>query len=268
MCIRALDYCPPVDLTFGEFLRALITADMDLLPGDSLGYRVAFIESFRRHGIYPEKVRTMSEDSLRWRRIDEQDVTKGDQDALRPLIEGILSKVEALRRSSPARPGYREEVWQIARSAREELHDMVEMGIQKARVLERLTGLVLSPESREDLPPGVRVNREGKPSFEIRAFYESRREGEDGRILNQVFITLAQRRKVRVDGDSFTLQCGSTLVADLDEQRVVYVIRTGLNSENRIGRTADFRRRLAGSGLAETYFRGGAEPLAALHRHF
>ena len=25
MCIRALDYCPPVDLTFGEYLRALIT---------------------------------------------------------------------------------------------------------------------------------------------------------------------------------------------------------------------------------------------------
>ena len=22
MCIRALDYCPPVDITFGEFLRA------------------------------------------------------------------------------------------------------------------------------------------------------------------------------------------------------------------------------------------------------
>src|SRR5262249_4920773 len=25
MCLRALDYCPPVDLTFGEYLRALIT---------------------------------------------------------------------------------------------------------------------------------------------------------------------------------------------------------------------------------------------------
>jgi len=27
MCIRALDYCPPVALTFGDYLRALITAD-------------------------------------------------------------------------------------------------------------------------------------------------------------------------------------------------------------------------------------------------
>src|SRR5205085_5305417 len=31
ICIRALDYVPPVDITFGEFLRGLITADADLV---------------------------------------------------------------------------------------------------------------------------------------------------------------------------------------------------------------------------------------------
>jgi len=36
MCIRALDYCPPVGITFGEYLRALITADYDLVPDDDL----------------------------------------------------------------------------------------------------------------------------------------------------------------------------------------------------------------------------------------
>ncbi|HEX8464469.1 MAG TPA: hypothetical protein VF627_07605, partial [Abditibacterium sp.] len=61
MCIRALDYCPPTDLTFGEYLRALITADTDLVPDDDLGYRVAIIEAFRRRGIYPRDVRTLSE---------------------------------------------------------------------------------------------------------------------------------------------------------------------------------------------------------------
>ncbi|HEY7768069.1 MAG TPA: hypothetical protein VIB55_07800, partial [Longimicrobium sp.] len=66
MCIRALDYCPPVDLTFGEYLRALITADFDLVRDDDLGYRVAFIEAFRRRGIYPRDVRTLSEGSLLW----------------------------------------------------------------------------------------------------------------------------------------------------------------------------------------------------------
>ncbi len=27
MCIRAFDYLPPVDVTFGDYLRALVTAD-------------------------------------------------------------------------------------------------------------------------------------------------------------------------------------------------------------------------------------------------
>src|SRR5439155_25062219 len=48
ICIRTLDYCPPVDITFGDNLRALITADRDLVPTDPMGYRVAFIQAFRR----------------------------------------------------------------------------------------------------------------------------------------------------------------------------------------------------------------------------
>lgn len=66
MCIRALDYCPPVDMTFGDFLRALITADADLVRDDDLGYRAALIEAFRRRGIRPEGVRSYAEESLAW----------------------------------------------------------------------------------------------------------------------------------------------------------------------------------------------------------
>ncbi len=51
ICIRALDYCPPIDITFGEYLRALITADRTLAPDDPLGYRVAFANAFRARGI-------------------------------------------------------------------------------------------------------------------------------------------------------------------------------------------------------------------------
>ena len=64
MCIRALDYCPPIDLTFGEYLRAIITADKDLVPNDTRGYRVAFISAFRDRGIFPAGVRHLAEDSL------------------------------------------------------------------------------------------------------------------------------------------------------------------------------------------------------------
>jgi hypothetical protein len=67
MCIRALDYAPVVDITFGEYLRALITADYDVSPSDPDGYRIALMESFRRYGIYPDNVRSLSEESLLWR---------------------------------------------------------------------------------------------------------------------------------------------------------------------------------------------------------
>jgi hypothetical protein len=66
MCIRALDYSPVVDITFGEYLRALITADYDVSPSDSEGYRISLMESFRRYGIYPDHVRSLSEESLLW----------------------------------------------------------------------------------------------------------------------------------------------------------------------------------------------------------
>jgi hypothetical protein len=73
MCLRALDYCPPVDINFGDYLRAIITADSDLYAEDELGYRIAFIEAFRRRGIYPRDIRTLSEESLSWDTVPEDD---------------------------------------------------------------------------------------------------------------------------------------------------------------------------------------------------
>ncbi len=66
MCIRALDYLPPVDVRFGEFLRAIVTADTDLIPDDRLNYRLAFIEAFRTRGIFPEECLSLSPDNLLW----------------------------------------------------------------------------------------------------------------------------------------------------------------------------------------------------------
>ena len=65
--IRAVDYCPPVDITFGEFLRAIITADFDLVPEDTWGYREALVQAFRRYGIVVHGVPDLSEASLLWR---------------------------------------------------------------------------------------------------------------------------------------------------------------------------------------------------------
>jgi hypothetical protein len=67
ICIRAIDYCPPIDLHLGEYLRALITADYDLVRDDPFGYREALIDAFARRAIFPEGVLNLSEDALLWR---------------------------------------------------------------------------------------------------------------------------------------------------------------------------------------------------------
>ncbi len=51
LLIRALDYLPPLAVSFGDYLRALITADRDLVREDPWGYRESLVASFRRFDI-------------------------------------------------------------------------------------------------------------------------------------------------------------------------------------------------------------------------
>jgi len=54
MSIRALDYCPPVHLTFSDFLSALLTGDREIYPDDSrYGFRQRVLASFTGFGIQP-----------------------------------------------------------------------------------------------------------------------------------------------------------------------------------------------------------------------
>jgi hypothetical protein len=66
VCIRAVDYCPPVDMGMGEYLRALITADAEVVPDDKWGYREALMRSFRRRLLFPDHVFFMTEDAVKW----------------------------------------------------------------------------------------------------------------------------------------------------------------------------------------------------------
>jgi hypothetical protein len=66
LCARAIDYCPPVDITFGDFLRALITVSKDIDLLDDIGIRDALMEAFRLRGIYSETASFYSEDALCW----------------------------------------------------------------------------------------------------------------------------------------------------------------------------------------------------------
>jgi hypothetical protein len=54
MCIRALDYTPPVHLEFGDFLSAVLTADSEIRPDDTqYAFRTHLLESFRAYGVEP-----------------------------------------------------------------------------------------------------------------------------------------------------------------------------------------------------------------------
>lgn len=66
ICIRAIDYCPPVDLRFGEYLRAMITADRCLDPTDAAGVRDELIKAFRRANVELSDVLDLSQFSLEW----------------------------------------------------------------------------------------------------------------------------------------------------------------------------------------------------------
>ncbi|MFZ2295765.1 MAG: hypothetical protein WB542_17515 [Polaromonas sp.] len=50
--IRALDYCPPVDLDFSDYVAALLTVDREVAPDDTrFNYRDVIVDTFSRYGI-------------------------------------------------------------------------------------------------------------------------------------------------------------------------------------------------------------------------
>jgi hypothetical protein len=66
ICVRALDYLPPVDVTFGDFLRAVMTSESDYDPEDCDGIRDAWLQAFRRREILPNDATFFSVDGLCW----------------------------------------------------------------------------------------------------------------------------------------------------------------------------------------------------------
>jgi hypothetical protein len=55
MAVRAIDYCPPLEFEFKDFLDGVIVADSEVAPDDEHKYRTALKDSFARYGIEQPK---------------------------------------------------------------------------------------------------------------------------------------------------------------------------------------------------------------------
>ncbi|GAA0917227.1 hypothetical protein [Virgisporangium aurantiacum] len=86
MCIRSFQYLPPVDVTFSDFLRSIVTADRDLYPSDEDGLRAALIEGFRRRGIYPSAVSSLADEALSWPDAADLGLPPIDRDVINALV--------------------------------------------------------------------------------------------------------------------------------------------------------------------------------------
>lgn len=264
MCIRALDYCPPLDITFGEYLRAVITADGDLVPNDTLGYRTAFLEAFRARGIYPDNLRTVSAESLQW---DEADFEIPD-------LVGMLQTLDLS--------------WDLA-ADRQRAYEHSQVNEKKiAQHLER----VMDPELASRLgldssagPGGEEVGQglcrchpsdapAEKFRFETHSVRPARRVAPDGSFITDLVVVLAQRRCCPLDGqgeEGFWFRGGCTLLIDTrrGRERVRYCISKRITSEKRREVQRSFMTGDSGNSLAQLYFGpGGGEPFAVLHRGF
>jgi hypothetical protein len=72
MCIRAIDYTPPVHLEFGDYLSAMLTADYEIRPDDSrYQLRARLVSWFGRFHIQPAASAHGSADG-RWLRAAER----------------------------------------------------------------------------------------------------------------------------------------------------------------------------------------------------
>jgi hypothetical protein len=150
MCIRALDYCPPINVTFGDYLRAIITADIDVVPYDSGNYRIAFVESFKRWGIYPIGIRTLSVESLLYQPAFKNEFQSDGKKTTSTQLK-CYEKLEKCFRdyfNSIGESSTRKQIFDKNLETKRIIHNiLIEASKEDRKVMEKLTGLVLSDDS-------------------------------------------------------------------------------------------------------------------------
>lgn len=260
ICIRALDYCPPHDISFGDYLRALITADLDIAPEDESGYRVALIEAFRARGIVPERVNTLSIESLCWSRPDFTNEQQNSMDWIARELHGpVRSLVEA---------GDRAELYKRSNNVQATLHELLtrKREIHDEQPWESflnklgLTSLPVSEVFGTD-SANVRFLRNGEPDsnyiplIEVHTVRPAFRTGREGRQIEQVLITLTQKITADIGEDGeykpMVFRGGCSLILSLGNLNTVeYVIQKNIRSYHRFCRQMAYARGEHGTGAA------------------
>lgn len=239
ICVRAIDYCPPVDLHLGEYLRALITADYDLVPDDPLAYREALIDAFARRGLYPPDVKSLSEDALLWQppQCDLPPIEALHFGNLRFAGDpGRAADTEELRRQTEALGAY-----------------IMRPGIAR----EFGCALPDDPDLRDD-----RVD-----PAQICSVRSLRRIGPDKAASFDLVAEIVQRRWVRVPGEaSVEVMGGATVIIGADGQ-FRYVIRKSVADPRRMA--AHLQQAREGQDYVERDHCRRIRPasLRALHQH-
>jgi hypothetical protein len=251
ICIRALDYCPPNDISFGSYLRALITADLDIAPEDENGYRLALIEAFRARGIFPDRVNTLSVESLRW---NKPDFTAKETRAINWLADKLKPDIHALVETRN-----RFELYERSRNAQAKLNALL-MGKERVflgdseweNFLNKL-GLTSRPVSQlfgKDSSK-VRFLRNGRPdsryipNIEVHTVRPAFRAGRESRQVEQVLVTFTQRITADVGTDGaakrMVFRGGCSLILSLGNLNLVeYVVLKNIKSYDRFCRQADY----------------------------
>jgi hypothetical protein len=280
MCIRALDYCPPVDITFGDYLRALITSDLEFVANDYYHYRTAVIEAFRKWNILPSDMKTVAEETLAWNTPDKTDRR------WKWFLNGIVDTREERQRRRPDDDDRIVVKWN-SNLDRSQIYELQEQN--RWRLWRRLNkALAKEPSLYEELglERGVpRYNQDGslkgrhtasETTFEVHSVRLARRAHPDGTIAaNTLVAVITQRQPVFTGKDQFFwFRGGATLIIDPTEDRenILYAIIKSSKNNTRRKEQEKTMRETNVSSLRALYFGGqrgrvGAfgEPFAMTH---
>jgi len=217
MCIRAFEYLPPVDITYGDYLRAIVTADYDLVADSGFAQRRAMIEAFRLRGIYPDGVISLAEGSLLWPRPEQP---------IPPLPEAVVAAMirrqsQTFRRRHPLleAPGEGEDTQRIQASRKYEAASDVDPRREGAKAFhawakENWAALDLDPDEQ----------------IAVDSFHSTFRVAPDGQLQIEIVVQFLQVDDSNAaEFGGLPVRGGTTVIAAADGT-VRYVISKPLPS--------------------------------------